>query len=75
VLSVALPAAKAIADIELTESQWKKLETEIDGAKDGLSALVGSLADGLTGVVNEDDNPVSPNRSREVAGAIGGNLA
>jgi internalin A len=56
VLSVALPAAKAMAQIELGDTEWKKLETQIDGAKETLSSLVDSLAEDLNHVAADDDD-------------------
>ncbi len=55
VLSVALPAAKVMAHIELGDSDWKKLQTEIDGAKDSLAGLVDSLAEGLDDSASADE--------------------
>jgi hypothetical protein len=46
-LSVALPAAKAIAQVELGEAAWKTLQAQVDGAHGSLSALTDSLSAGL----------------------------
>jgi Leucine-rich repeat (LRR) protein len=55
VLSVVLPAAGAMAHIELGDTEWKKLKTEIDDAEKSLSSLVDSLAEGLDHVAANDD--------------------
>jgi hypothetical protein len=50
VLSVALPAAKAMAQVELGEATWKRIETQVDAAKESLR----SLADEVTKDLAED---------------------
>jgi len=58
VLSLALPAARAIAEIELGEDRWKELQTQVEAAKTTLTSLVDTLAEGLEGAAKEPDSPL-----------------
>jgi hypothetical protein len=46
-LSVALPAARALAHVDLGDTAWRKVEAQLDAAKEGADSLVHELAKDL----------------------------
>jgi hypothetical protein len=69
VLSVALPGAKLVAQIDLGEEAWEKLRDRVDAAKESLANLVDHLADKAGEVAREGDQQSHVTASSTLSGA------
>lgn len=71
VLSVALPTAKAMAQIELGEATWKRIEAQVDAAKESLGSLADEVAKDLGDADAEKDiGSLEPDPQFRSSGAV-----